>query len=110
MCLDVLRAVVREPDALPALLQELRSTRGAHAALDAAVADLESAFGQPEEAERGARRIVEGIATTLQASLLVRHAPPAVADAFVAARLGERGLVFGALPAGIDPAPILARA
>ena len=46
-----------------------------------------------------------------QASLLVRIAPPAVADAFCAGRLGEaRGRVFGTLPAGVDGAAIVERA
>jgi putative acyl-CoA dehydrogenase len=54
---------------------------------------------------------VEGLALALQASILLREAPPAVADAFVAARLGEdRGLDYGAVPAGIDVATIAARA
>jgi putative acyl-CoA dehydrogenase len=109
MCLDVLRAVIREPDALPALMQELRTTRGAHASLDAASGEIEAALGRPDEAERSARRIVETMATALQASLLVRHAPGAVADAFVAGRLAERGLTFGALPSGIDPEAVLQR-
>ena len=50
------------------------------------------------------------LALALQASLLVRYAPPAVADAFCAARLGDGGRVFGTLPAGADAGPILERA
>jgi putative acyl-CoA dehydrogenase len=47
----------------------------------------------------------------LQASLLVRAAPPAVADAFCAARLGgEGGRVYGTLPSGIDARGIIDRA
>jgi putative acyl-CoA dehydrogenase len=38
------------------------------------------------------------------------HAPPAVADAFCASRLGgDGGLQFGTLPAGPDLAAIVAR-
>ena len=52
-----------------------------------------------------------GMALALQGSLLVRHAPPAVADAFCASRLGgDRGRAFGTLPPGLDPAAIVARA
>ena len=41
------------------------------------------------------------MALCLQGSLLVRHAPPAVADAFCASRLGgDGGLEYGTLPAG----------
>ncbi|HLL86792.1 MAG TPA: hypothetical protein VK387_05740, partial [Thermoleophilaceae bacterium] len=63
------------------------------------------------EPQWGARRLVERLALALQASLLVRHAPPPVADAFCAARLGEdRGRAFGTVPRGIDPEPLLERA
>ncbi len=62
-----------------------------------------------------ARRLVERMALTLQASLLVRHAPAAVADAFCATRLGgDWGHAFGTLPggggAGRDPGAGAARA
>jgi putative acyl-CoA dehydrogenase len=58
-----------------------------------------------------ARRIVEDLAVALQASLLVRGASPAVADAFCAARLdGEGGRVYGTLPSGIDARAIIDRA
>jgi putative acyl-CoA dehydrogenase len=40
----------------------------------------------------------------------VRHAPPAVADAFCAARLGEGGRVYGTLPPSVDAPAILERA
>jgi len=57
-----------------------------------------------------ARRVVEGMALCLQGSLLVRHAPPAVADAFCASRLaGDGGLEYGTLPAGSDFEGIIVR-
>ena len=60
--------------------------------------------------EARARRVVERMALALQGSLLVRHAPPAVADAFCASRLdGDRGLAFGTLPAGTDFGAIIER-
>ena len=50
------------------------------------------------------------MALLLQASLLLRHAPAAVADAFCATRLGaDGGRLFGVLPKGADVAGILAR-
>ena len=50
------------------------------------------------------------MALCLQGSLLVRHAPPAVADAFCASRLaGDGGLEYGTLPAGIDFGAIVER-
>ena len=64
--------------------------------------------GRRSSRARGA--IVERMALALQGSLLVRHAPPAVADAFCASRLaGDGGLAYGTLPAGVDAAAIVAR-
>ena len=81
---------------------------GGNAHLDAHLDRLRDAA--PADPEFEARRVVEGPALALQASLLTRYAPPAVADAFCAARLGDGGRVFGTLPAGADPGPILERA
>jgi putative acyl-CoA dehydrogenase len=64
---------------------------------------------KPEESE--ARRLVERLAVTLQGALLVRHSPPAIADAFCATRLArDHGYSFGTLPKGLDVGAILARA
>ena len=63
-----------------------------------------------DQVESRARRIVEKMAKALEGSLLVRHAPPAVADAFCASRLaGDAGLNYGTLPAGADIAAIVDR-
>jgi putative acyl-CoA dehydrogenase len=110
-CLDVLRAAAREPGALPALLDEIKLAAGADRNLDAAIADLESEFANLKDIERRARRVVEKLAVTLQASLLVRAGNTAVADAFCASRLGgDRGYAFGTLPAGTDCRVIADRA
>ncbi|MFI9170341.1 DNA alkylation response protein [Streptomyces lincolnensis] len=107
--LDVLRALRRESGAAEALFGELALAEGADARLDAAVARLKERLVQASET--GARRLVELMALTLQASLLVRHAPPAVADAFCATRLdGDWGHSFGTLPDGADLDAILTRA
>ncbi|MFM7736327.1 MAG: DNA alkylation response protein, partial [Alphaproteobacteria bacterium] len=108
--LDVLRAAGREPDALPALLGEIRLARGGDRRLDAAIDALEAELRDPEETETRARILAERAATALQASLLVRHAPAAVADAFCASRLGGGRLEYGTLPPGTDFGAILARA
>jgi len=111
ICLDVLRAMVREPTCVPALFDEINAARGADSRLDAASAELETALANPEDAEAQARRWVERMALLLQASLLVRHAPAPVADAFCASRLGgDAGLAFGTLPRGTDTAAIVSRA
>ena len=111
MCLDVLRAAAREPESLEALLAELDLAKGADARLDRAVADLHAELSDHSDLEARARLIVERAALALQGSLLVRHAPPAVADAFCASRLArDAGLALGTLPAGVDTAAIVARA
>jgi putative acyl-CoA dehydrogenase len=110
--LDVLRAIVRDPEGLPACLAECELAAGADARLDGHLARLKDDLGTLDEggAEWGARRIVEDLAVALEASLLVRHSPPAVADAFCAARLGDPGPVFGTLPGGASAEPIIERA
>ncbi|KUN67860.1 DNA alkylation response protein [Streptomyces canus] len=107
--LDVLRALRRAPDTAQALFGELALAQGADARLDAAVARLKDLLATTSEA--GARRLVEHMALTLQASLLVRHAPSAVADAFCATRLGgDWGHAFGTLPDAAEVELILDRA
>jgi putative acyl-CoA dehydrogenase len=115
MCLDVLRALEREADAAQALLASWQKDAQGHAALTAAldrlVAMLTSA---PESREASARRIAQQLVLTAQATLLVKHAPSEVADAFIATRLGDgcgtSGRVYGTLPAEFDHAAIVARA
>ncbi|KUN41986.1 DNA alkylation response protein [Streptomyces longwoodensis] len=107
--LDVLRALGRDPATVDALFAELAPARGADARLDAAVTRLKDTLATATPS--GARRLVELMALTLQASLLVRHAPPAVADAFCATRLGgDWGHSFGTLPDGADVDAVLGRA
>ncbi|WP_328222330.1 MULTISPECIES: acyl-CoA dehydrogenase family protein [unclassified Streptomyces] len=107
--LDVLRALTRNPGTAEALFAELALARGADARLDAAAARLKDAVREADET--GARRLVERMALTLQASLLVRHASAAIADAFCATRLdGDWGHAFGTLPGSADLDGILRRA
>ena len=113
MSLDVLRAMSREPEGLPAFLAECGLARGGDARLDAHLDSLPATLAELSGADAQwlARRAVEDLAVAFQASLLVRNAPAAVADAFCAGRLGDaRGRVFGTLPAGVDAATILERA
>jgi putative acyl-CoA dehydrogenase len=112
--LDVMRAMVKEPDGLPAFLEECSLAAGADARLDAhldAVRSEASEVFASAEPQFSARRVVEDLAVALQGSLLVRHAPPPVADAFCAARLGgDGGRVYGTLPGGVDAGAIIDRA
>ena len=111
MCLDVLRALAREPETGPALRAELAEARGVDRRYDAHLDRLETELARPDELEWRARRVVEGCALALQASLLLRHAPTAVAEAFCASRLGsDGGHEYGTLPPGTDAEAILAQA
>jgi putative acyl-CoA dehydrogenase len=87
--LDVLRAVTREPDTVEALLDEVDAALGAHPAMDRAAralrSELTGALRAPDE--RRARRIAELAGICLQGSLLIRHAPIAVAEVFFAGRV-----------------------
>jgi putative acyl-CoA dehydrogenase len=110
MSLDVLRALTRSPRSLEVFLAEVEEAQGADARLDASVGALKDRFTDAATLETRARRVVEEMALCLQGSLLVRHAPAAVADAFCASRLaGAAGLEYGTLPAGVDFEGIIAR-
>jgi putative acyl-CoA dehydrogenase len=109
ICLDVLRALRRDPDTLEAFLGECRLAAG-DARFDEPLARLERALTATQHAEADARRLVERMAITFQASLLLRHAPAEVADAFCASRLdGDGGAAYGTLPARVDAAAIVER-
>jgi putative acyl-CoA dehydrogenase len=111
--LDVLRAMRREPEMLEAFVAECERARGADAQLDAHLDALRESLRSTttDDPEWHGRRLVEDMALAFEGSLLVRHAPPAVADAFCAARLGEpSGRVFGTLPAGVAADEIVNRA
>ncbi|HET9623826.1 MAG TPA: isovaleryl-CoA dehydrogenase [Kofleriaceae bacterium] len=111
ICLDVLRAMTREPYTFDALEAELKLAAGADRRLDALVDQIADEVAVRDDFELRARRFVEKLGLALQASLLVRHAPPAVADAFVASRLGgDGGRAFGTLPPATDFTAILERA
>jgi putative acyl-CoA dehydrogenase len=96
IALDVLRAITKEPESLDHLLAEIRLAN--HPRVESFIEGL----GQ-DRSETGARRVAERLALALQASLLIRYSPPAVADAFSASRLeGDWGRTFGTLPAASD--------
>jgi putative acyl-CoA dehydrogenase len=109
--LDTLRAMVREPEAIEAFFGELDLAAGTDARYDDALAVLRKEFSDAAELEYRARHVVERMAMLLQGSLLLQHGNTAVADAFVASRLGgDWGVAYGTLPTGLDTATILERA
>jgi len=109
-CLDVLRAMARNPQSVEAFLAEVAEPADAEPRLATAVAALRDELSDLEAIESRARGVVERMALALQASLLVRYGDQAAADAFCASRLsGESGLAFGTLPARTDFARIIER-
>ncbi|MDE2609347.1 MAG: isovaleryl-CoA dehydrogenase [Burkholderiales bacterium] len=115
MCLDVLRAVQREPEMAHGLLDALADQVSGHAALKAALADLRRQLSSPPEArEPMARHIAQQWILLAQAGLMLAHAPSAVAGAFLASRFETTGgRVYGTLSTDINQATqeaILARA
>jgi putative acyl-CoA dehydrogenase len=108
--LDLLRAAAREPESVEALLAEIGLAAGADDRLDDAARRLRDELADVEEVESRARRIAELAGLCLQGSLLVRHAPAEVSDAFCAARLGgDGGRAYGTLPRGVDFVAIVER-
>ncbi|GAA4856488.1 acyl-CoA dehydrogenase family protein [Saccharopolyspora cebuensis] len=105
--LDVLRALERQPAAREALFAELDAARGADTRYDAAVSVLHGELDAAAPAR--ARHLAERIALTLQASLLLRHTPAEVADAFTGTRLTTSGRTFGSDLIPGDPGALLSR-
>jgi len=103
--------MVKSPASVDAFFAEVLEGAGAEPKLDAYVSSLRDEIpGDIDTIQTRARRIVEKMAISLQASLLVRYGDPAVADAFCASRLsGDWGYAFGTLPAGTDFSSIIQR-
>jgi putative acyl-CoA dehydrogenase len=108
MCLDVLRALTREPRTAEALAELLGAAAGSDARYDRFVAQLlarvgELAAADADEAQEQARALTQNIALAVQAALLIAHAPAASAEAFLASRLAASApAAFGILPRGCD--------
>jgi putative acyl-CoA dehydrogenase len=109
--LDTLRAMAKQPESLDAFFDEVELAAGADSRLDDAVGRVRKELTDLADIEYRARHLVEQLALVFQGSLLVRHAPSAVADAFCGSRLGgDWGIAFGTLPVGVDTATIVERA
>jgi putative acyl-CoA dehydrogenase len=109
MCLDVLRALERTPNAVEVLRHELGEAKDAR--VKAVAERIEKRLAARDHADESqARALVRDLIVALQGSLLVRHAPSKVSDAFCASRLdGEGAPVFGLLPRGLDTRGIAER-
>ncbi len=111
-CLDVLRALSREPQSRQALLRELEQARGLDGAYDVAFAALQRTLDDTVAvvAEATARRVAASLAILLQAATLLRAGSP-VACPFVASRLADSAPpAYGMLDATVSFADILERA
>lgn len=108
-CLDVLRALSKEPGVLETLFIELGNGHGdRHLARH--IEQLKSAFMDTQDIQYRARQLTEDIAVALQAKLLLEAGNAAVSDGFIASRLSDSsGRAYGALPRGVDVAAIVAR-
>jgi putative acyl-CoA dehydrogenase len=109
--LDVLRAMKREPEAIPAFIAEVERARGNDTNLDRAIDELKDELDDTDGIEGRMRTITEMMALTLQGALLTQHAPAEVAQAFCASRLAPRYRgAFGTLQKGLDLDSIINRA
>lgn len=110
-CLDVLRVMQKTPAALQVFFDELYKCKGGNQHLDQYVHALFKDLKDLASLEYRARDLVDRMALSIQAGLLVQHAHSAVADAFCASRLTDGGHHnYGALPRGIDCQAIIQRA
>ena len=119
MCLDVLRAAERDPEAAAALLGDWRATAAADGLLRRSIDALATALAAPPEGrEAQARRLAQQLVLCAQGVLMLRNAPGEHAHAFIATRLADGdssggvqwGSVFGTLPSGYDHGAIVERA
>lgn len=111
-CLDMLRAMQRTPGSLDAFLSEIHLSESKHSLIADALSSLHQELKDQSTMEYRSRAIVEKMALLFQASTLLQYADPLVADAFCQARLnnGNKGWVYGTLPATIDCAALIQRA
>ena len=116
--LDILRAMIKEPAAFDVYFDEVSQTAGVNHAFDDAVSALKKrivSFSGEDDAQWYARDLAIRLASVLEASLLLRHAPEVVSSAFCRSRLGQEGgdgvagQVFGTLPKDVDAMAIIER-
>ncbi len=110
-CLDVLRALAREPATREALFAEFARVKGTNALLDAEVDVLVAQLADSSDLEKRSRRLVERLALALQAATLLGAGNTLVADSFCQSRLsGDRSALFGTLPATLPLEQLISRA
>jgi putative acyl-CoA dehydrogenase len=112
MCLDVLRAIEREPDGFQLLLESMDAAAAGHDGLLRSLAALRSDLAtSAEHREMLARRLVQRLVLVVQGCLMLQQAPRAIADAFIQSRSdADCGRVYGTLTAPALQEDILQRA
>ncbi|WP_418315087.1 acyl-CoA dehydrogenase family protein [Piscinibacter sakaiensis] len=114
MCLDLIRAFARDPDAMFDLLADLEQAAADDAVLRSEIDSLRGMLKlPPDQLEAVARLLAQRLVLVVQAALLRRSAPAPVADAFIASRIGAAGwgrVVGGCDLHAVDIAALLARA
>ena len=95
MCLDVLRAMQRDPEALEALEEHLRDRGRGSDEFRAAWQAWVDLIAARDEAEFKARRIAGLTAALVQAAVLMDIPGGMAADAFIAARLAQPSWLYG---------------
>lgn len=110
ICLDVLRAIRKEPMAIPVLISEFKKAEGVNHQLDLFTKKIISDLQNPELNEFEARYLVERMALVLQATLMIQHSPSIVSEVFCASRIGNHsGKVYGSLTGNVDCKAIINR-
>jgi len=111
MAMDVLRVLEKEPDAVEMVLDDLTVAAGDDAHLKAALQRVRTILHEPRLIEMRARALLESLALTAAGCIIRAHAPQAVGDAFIAARLsGVPRFTYGQGLEWSDTRAILSRA
>jgi putative acyl-CoA dehydrogenase len=111
MALDVARVLQREPAAVQMVMEELAVAAGDDQHLRRAHARLETMLQEPKLLDARGRTLVEALAVLAAATILRAHAPPAIADAFIATRIsGDPRQTYGQGLEHADVRAIIARA
>jgi putative acyl-CoA dehydrogenase len=110
ICLDVLRAMEREPQSVALFIDELELSRGANRHLDEFIVELKKELSDRSNLEQRARSVTGKMALALECALVARNSPSYVSDAFCESRLKSESNVYGALASGMDFRNIIERA
>lgn len=89
LVLDVLRVLQREPEMLNVVMDDLAAASADDPHLNAAHKRIESILHDPRQLDLRGRALTEGIAVLAAGTILRAHAPAAVAEAFIATRMGS---------------------